>query len=162
MFKFVAKNILKTPMKGPLDMKNTPDPTCDVLVIRNDVHEVTALSAFLKAAFERMQLNPSVARQFRLAVEESVVNVIDYAYPIGTEGQIEVRMRACDGAVVATIIDSGTPFDPTAQASADVSLAADDRQIGGLGIHLMREIVDDIRYQRIDGQNVLTLMKMLN
>ena len=149
-------------MKGPLQMKNTPDSTCDVLVIRNDVHEVTALSAFLKAAFERMQLNPSVARQFRLAVEESVVNVIDYAYPIGTEGQIEVRMRACDGAVVATIIDSGTPFDPTAQASADVSLAADDRQIGGLGIHLMREIVDDIRYQRIDGQNVLTLMKMLN
>ena len=142
-------------------MKNTPDSTCDVLVIRNDVHEVTALSAFLKAAFERMQLNPSVARQFRLAVEESVVNVIDYAYPIGTEGQIEVRMRACDGAVVATIIDSGTPFDPTKHQTPDVQLSADERAIGGLGIFLVTQIMDNVSYERRNEKNILTLCKNL-
>lgn len=129
------------------------------LVIRNDIHDVAKLSSFLKESFEMMHLEPSVAHQFRLAVEESVVNVIQYAYPLGTEGQIEVRMSLDGDGVKAMIVDTGTPFDPTAQDASDISLSAEDRQIGGLGIHLMRELVDVVHYERIEGQNVLTMEK---
>ena len=56
----------------------------------------------------------------------------------------------------------GTPFDPTAKAEVDITLSAEDRSIGGLGIHLIRQIMDNINYERVDGHNILTLMKKLN
>jgi sigma-B regulation protein RsbU (phosphoserine phosphatase) len=60
------------------------------------------------------------------------------------------------------IIDSGIAFDPTEKEKADTSLSAEDRQIGGLGILLVRELMDTINYERINGQNVLTLIKKQN
>ena len=61
-----------------------------------------------------------------------------------------------------TIIDSGTPFDPTAKEEVDTTLSAEERSIGGLGIHLIRNIMDSINYEHINGKNILTLRKNLN
>jgi len=131
------------------------------LIMKNDIREVTKLSAFLKEVLEKLNFVPSVATQYRLAIEESVVNVMQYAYPIDTEGYIEVRIRKDGDRVKTMIVDGGSPFDPTSQKEPDTSLSAEERQIGGLGIHLMRKLVDAIIYERIEEQNVLTLVKEL-
>ena len=133
----------------------------ETLLIKNDVREVSKFSAFVKSVMEEIGVEKSLARQFRLAVEEAVVNVIDYAYPAGQEGEIEVRMMFDGETLKTVIIDSGVAFDPTAKERADTSLSAEDRQIGGLGILLVRELMDSINYERADGQNCLTLIKKL-
>jgi len=133
----------------------------ETLLIKNDVREVSKFSAFIKSVMEKIGVETSLARQFRLAVEEAVVNVIDYAYPAGQEGEIEVRMMFDGETLKTVIIDSGVAFDPTAKERADTSLSAEDRQIGGLGILLVRELMDSINYERADGQNFLTLIKKL-
>ena len=133
----------------------------ETLLIKNDVHEVSKFSAFMKSVMEKMGVETSLARKLRLAVEEAVVNVIDYAYPAGQEGDIEVRMMFDGETLKTVIIDSGVAFDPTAKEKADTSLSIEDRQIGGLGILLVRELMDSINYERAEGQNFLTLIKKL-
>jgi len=92
-----------------------------------------------------------------LALEEAVSNVMLYAYP-GTSGKVLVECDKSDK-LVFTITDSGIPFDPTQQEDPDVTQSAEDRPIGGLGIFLVRQIMDDIRYERKDDKNILTLTK---
>ena len=140
----------------PKDFESTLTET---LMIKNDIHDVPKFSTFMKSVMEKLDIEKSLARQLRLAVEEAVVNVIDYAYPPGQEGDIEIRILS-DGSTLKTIvIDSGVAFDPTAKEKADTSLSAEDRQIGGLGILLVRELMDAINYERNNGKNVLTLIK---
>ena len=134
----------------------------ETLVIKNDVKEVKKFSEFMKSVMEKLDIEKSLARQLRLAVEEAVVNVIDYAYPAGQEGEIEVRMMSDGKTLKTVIIDSGVTFDPTVKEKADTSLSAEDRQIGGLGILLVREIMDTINYERTEGKNTLTLIKKIN
>jgi sigma-B regulation protein RsbU (phosphoserine phosphatase) len=90
-----------------------------------------------------------------------VVNVIDYAYPIGTKGDVTVKVMSNGHALHFQIIDSGVAFDPTVKENADTTLSAEDRQIGGLGILLVRELMDSVNYERIEGKNVLTLIKYI-
>ena len=133
----------------------------ETLVIKNEVHEVKRLSEFLKSVSQQLDVSTSVANKLRLAVEEAVVNVIDYAYPVGTEGDITIRVLS-DGKTVRTqIVDKGQVFDPTAMQRADTTLSAEERNIGGLGILLVREQMDSINYERTDGKNVLTLIKKI-
>lgn len=133
----------------------------DTLSIKNDVHDVLKLNQFQKAFYAQMDIDKSLARQLQLAVEEAVVNVIDYAYPIGTDGDITINMMSDDKYLKIIIIDSGVVFDPTLKGKTDTTLSAEDRQIGGLGIHLVRELMDSINYEREGGKNVLTLIKNL-
>jgi len=141
--------------------KHYENTLMETLVLKNDVHEVTRFSNFIKSVTKKLTLEQSLARQLRLAVEEAVVNVIDYAYPPDTEGDITVHVMSDGSTLRIQIIDSGVQFDPTAKEKADTTLSAEDRQIGGLGILLVRELMDSINYERIDGQNVLTLIKNL-
>jgi sigma-B regulation protein RsbU (phosphoserine phosphatase) len=133
----------------------------ETLTLKNDVHEVAELSKFQKSFYEKMNLEKSLARQLRLAVEEAVVNVIEYAYPVGTEGNVEVTMMSDGHRLKVMIVDAGVPFDPTAEKKADTTLSAEDRRVGGLGIYLVRELMDSINYERVNGHNILTLRKEL-
>ena len=133
----------------------------ETLLIKNDVHEVSKFSAFMKSVMEQLNIEKHLAHKLRLAVEEAVVNVVDYAYPAGIEGDIEIRFLSDGETLKTVIIDSGVAFDPTAKEKADTSLSIEDRQIGGLGILLVRELMDSINYERADGQNFLTLIKKL-
>ena len=132
------------------------------LILKNNIHEVTRFSSFMESATQKMGIEKTDARKLRLAVEEAVVNVINYAYPVGTEGTVEVRLMSNAQRIKMMIIDSGVAFDPTSKEKVDTTLLAEERQIGGLGILLVRELMDSINYEREDGKNILTLIKNLN
>ncbi len=143
-------------------LTNIKSTLTETLTIKNDVHEVKRFSEFMKSAIEKLNVDTSQARQLRLAVEEAVVNVIEYAYPIDSEGDIIINMMYDGNTLRFQIIDTGIAFDPTAKQRTDTTLSAEDRQIGGLGILLVRELMDSINYERIDGKNILTLIKNIN
>ena len=101
-----------------------------IVAIKNEVKEVSKFADFIKSVTEKLNIEKTQASQLRLAVEEAVVNVIDYAYPAGKEGEIEIRMMSDGQTLKTVIIDSGVAFDPTAMKKVDTSLSAEDRQIG--------------------------------
>ena len=94
-----------------------------------------------------------------MAVEEAVTNIIDYAYSNGTEGSIDITIEADENRIRFIITDSGAEFDPTGVSKADTTLSVDDRPIGGLGVFLVRNLMDSINYERNDGKNVLRMVK---
>jgi Serine phosphatase RsbU, regulator of sigma subunit len=125
------------------------------LVMRNDIQQIPTLAEWIEMIGMPEELNMPI----NLALEEAVSNVMLYAYP-GKSGQVLVECVKSDR-LVFTITDSGIPFDPTQQADPDVTQSAEERPIGGLGIFLVRQIMDDIRYERKDNKNILTLTKQL-
>ena len=132
------------------------------ITLTNDIQEVAQLAAFVEEACEKAGMDASTTMQMNLAMEEAVVNVMNYAYPKGVQGDIVIEAEEMGDRVRFVIIDGGTPFDPTAEADADTTLSAEERPIGGLGIHLVRQIMDKISYQYTDKQNILTLEKIIN
>jgi sigma-B regulation protein RsbU (phosphoserine phosphatase) len=132
------------------------------LVLQNDISQVTQLGAMIKETAQRLNIPKSLAYQLRLAMEEAVVNIIDYAYPAGTSGDIRVRETFNGQRLKFVITDTGVAFNPTEASIADTSLSAEDRPVGGLGILLVRKLMDAINYERIDGKNILTLTKTIN
>lgn len=142
----------------PPTMHSTLD---EHITLTNDVRQTPQLNAFVDDVSQRLQLDKSLNRQLKLALEEAVVNVMQYAYPMGTKGNIEVSALADDQELRFIIADSGKAFDPTQALRADTTLSVEERPIGGLGILLVRELMDSINYERIGGKNVLTLRKRL-
>ena len=106
-------------------------------------------------------MDRKVSAGLRLALEETVVNVMNYAYPSGEYGEVTIYADSNYREVRFTVVDSGFPFDPTAVLSADITLDAKNRPIGGLGIHLTRKLVDSVSYCWKHGNNVLTLTKQI-
>ena len=125
------------------------------LVMRNDIQQIPTLAEWL----ETIGLPPELNMPINLALEEAVSNVMLYAYP-GKSGQVLVECDKSDK-LVFTITDSGVPFDPTQQEEPDVTQSAEERPIGGLGIFLVRQIMDTIHYERKDNKNILTLTKQI-
>ncbi|MCR4825141.1 MAG: ATP-binding protein [Bacteroidales bacterium] len=131
------------------------------LVLHNDVREIPDLAAFVETLAEEIPLDPGLAMSLNLALEEAVTNVMMYAYPAGTVGAVTLDVDAEKDRVVFVLSDSGVPFDPTAVPPADISLGVEDRPIGGLGIFLVRQIMDSVVYARQGDRNVLTLTKLI-
>jgi sigma-B regulation protein RsbU (phosphoserine phosphatase) len=129
------------------------------LVMNNDVQEIPRLSTFVDEVCEELGMDMGTTMQMNLALEEAVVNVMNYAYPKDFQGEVRVEAGANAVRLKFIITDDGKPFDPTARGEVDTTLSAEERNIGGLGIHLVRRIMDSINYERINGQNVLTLRK---
>ena len=131
------------------------------LVLPNDTSEVPRLNDFVAEVCEAVGLESIVAMQVKLAIEEAVVNVMKYAYPQGTRGDVTIEAVSNDVRLKFTIIDSGKPFDPTVLPEVDTTLPAKDRRIGGLGIHIVRQFMDSINYERSGNLNILTIRKNL-
>jgi sigma-B regulation protein RsbU (phosphoserine phosphatase) len=131
------------------------------IVLPNDTQEVPRLNDFVDEVCKAVGLESIVAMQVKLAIEEAVVNVMKYAYPQGTKGDVTVEAVSNDVRLKFTIIDSGKPFDPTVLPEVDTTLPAKDRRIGGLGIHIVRQFMDSINYERSANLNILTIRKKL-
>ena len=133
------------------------------LIIKNEISEVSRMSGFLMAVCREFNIDGSTAKTLNLALEEWVVNVINYAYPKGMRGHVEITSDFKDGVLTLVVKDHGVAFDPTQHAEVDIEADLADRLIGGLGIHLVRSIMDTLNYERtIDGYNVVTMTKQIN
>lgn len=130
------------------------------ITLGNDVRQVPELNSFVKMVTDRLNLESSLTSQLMLAVEEAVVNVMNYAYPIGFKGNVNVTALGTEKSIKFIITDEGKAFDPTQAREADTTLSAENRPIGGLGILLVQRLMDSINYERINGKNVLTLKKV--
>lgn len=131
------------------------------LTLPNNVEFIPQLAAFIEEVTESHGIDPSVMMSINLALEEAVVNVMNYAYPEGTIGEIDISVTFSDGSITFTIQDTGTPFDPTKVSNPDTSLSAEERPIGGLGIYLVRELMDEVSYCYENNHNILTLKKKI-
>ena len=131
----------------------------NTLCMSNDIEELNKLEPFLNGIFERENLDMSMLPQIDLALEEAVTNIIMYAYPEGEKGTAELTVEVADGQISATLIDCGTPFNPLQQQEANLDVSLEERKIGGLGIHLIKEIMDVVEYAYEDGRNVLKMKK---
>lgn len=131
------------------------------IILANELSEISRLNGFIEDIGNEFSLAPDMIFNLTLVLEEAVVNVINYAYPKEDHESIYLSAKMQDGSIIFVLSDSGKEFDPTMAPEADVTLSAEDRQIGGLGIFLIRQIMNEVRYERIDGKNVLTLEKKL-
>ena len=105
-------------------------------------------------------MDVSLVMSLNLALEEAVTNVVLYAYPEGQSGKVDIQASMKGRLLTFVISDAGVPFDPTTEvAEADITLSVEDRPIGGLGVFLVKQIMDTVSYQRTGGRNVLTLVK---
>ena len=131
------------------------------IVLHNDIKEIPDLAAFVEEVAEEKQLPMDVTTNLNLALEEAVVNVMLYAYPEGTRASVEVEATLAADSLTFRVIDSGKPFDPTAAPDVNLNAGVEERPIGGLGIHLVRTIMDEVSYERRDDKNILTMIKKL-
>lgn len=131
------------------------------IVLANEISEISRLNGFIEEIGEEFGLTPDVVFNLNLVLEEAVVNVINYAYPKEDHQWIYLSAKLQDGTIILVLTDTGKEFDPTMAPETDITLSADEREIGGLGIFLIRQIMNEVKYERIDGKNVLTLEKKL-
>ena len=131
------------------------------ITLPNDVQEVPQLAAFVEEVCESHGVDMMTTMHMNLALEEAVVNVMSYAYPEGTKGYVDISALSESDCLTFVISDSGKPFDPTTKGEVDTTLPAEERSIGGLGIHLVKQLMDSIQYEYKDGHNVLTLKKRI-
>lgn len=131
------------------------------IVINNQIEELERLAIFVEEVADVLGLDPETTMNLNLALEEVVSNVILYAYPREMGEKITIMAQKENNSLVFTITDKGKEFDPTKVEDADVTLSAEDREIGGLGIYIVKNIMNEVTYQRLDGKNILTLKKTI-
>ena len=128
------------------------------LTIEAKVENLDEVLAFIDAQLEELDYPMKAQMQIDVAVEEIFVNIASYAY-VPAVGNATIRFVQEQNAVCITFIDSGIPYDPLAKEDPDVTLSAEERGIGGLGIYMVKKSVDDMKYVYRDGQNILSISK---
>ena len=132
------------------------------LVIDASTDKLDEVIAFVDTQLENYECSMKTQMQIDIAVEEIFVNIANYAYnPEIGDATIRVEVSNEPLAVAITFLDHGKPYDPLAKEDPDVTLSAEERDIGGLGIFMTKKSMDNIRYEYKDGQNILRLKKNL-
>ena len=126
------------------------------------LENLDAVMAFVDQQLEEAGCSMKTQMQIDIAVEEVYVNIAHYAYNPEIGGvTIRVQIEEEPLAVILTFIDKGKPYDPLAKEDPDVTLAAEDRQIGGLGIFITKKTMDTVTYSYENNENVLTMIKKI-
>jgi sigma-B regulation protein RsbU (phosphoserine phosphatase) len=131
------------------------------IVIKNDLPEIAAVQEKFEAFAEKLSIPRPITMKFSLIFDEVLNNVISYAYHDDDDHDIEVIMELAGERLIVIITDNGVPFNPLSVATPRTDLALEDREAGSMGIHLVRNLVDDVSYQRRIDRNVLTLTSHL-
>jgi anti-sigma regulatory factor (Ser/Thr protein kinase) len=124
------------------------------------LENIEVVTAFIDAFLEDADCPVKTQMQIDVAVDEVMSNIAHYAYPNG-EGTVTVSIEEKENTVQIFFRDSGIPYDPLTAKAPDLSLSAEDRPIGGLGIHMVKKMMDAVSYRYENGQNMLTLQKIL-
>ena len=130
-------------------------------VIENKVEELTSLSEKIDKMAEEWELSQALAMNINLVVEEAVTNIIFYAFKDNDKHEIRISVSLNESMLVIKITDSGVPFNPLLQQQPDINLPVEERPVGGLGIFLISQIMDEMNYTRQKNQNILTLNKSI-
>ena len=139
------------------DFGNFPPAAEKQVSIQNRLAEIAAVTDALEEFALANGIPDTITWRFQLALEELLRNVIAHAYADSDDHGISIRFRCIDMSFSATVIDDGIPFNPLNAEAPDLSDALDEREIGGLGIHLARNVVEEIEYAWDDGKNAVTL-----
>ena len=131
------------------------------LKFKNEEQELSRVAGFMEEVCDELQLDPHLAMKLQLAIEEMVVNVISYAYPKGSFADISLSVEADGKELTIVLSDSGVPFDPTAKDDPDLDVDPMDREQGGMGILIVKNIMNEVSYQRLGDTNQLTMKKVL-
>ena len=162
--KAVADFVKDAPQSDDLTMLffhylNNPNQSKPVqsITLANDISQIHELEKFIGKIAEDKKIPESLRSSINLAMEEAVTNAIMYS---GSK-TVDITARTKDDEITFTVTDSGKPFDPTAVPDVDIDQNAEDRPVGGLGIHMYKKIMDSVTYKRQDNKNILTLTKRI-
>ena len=131
------------------------------LTFKNEDQELNRVAEFMESVCDELELDMHVAMKLQLAMEEMVTNVIFYAYPEGTTAEITLTVESDGHELTFVLSDTGKPFDPTAKEDADIESNPMDREQGGMGILIVKNIMIEVSYLRFGEENRLTMKKKL-
>lgn len=132
------------------------------LTIAATVENIDVVTDFVNEQLETVDCPMKVQMQIDIAIDELFGNIAKYAYkPEVGQATVRVEMTEDELAVIITFIDNGVPFDPLKKKDPDITLSAQEREIGGLGIYMVKQNMDDVSYEYKDGQNILSIKKKI-
>ncbi len=131
------------------------------ICIRNRVEDLENVAAFIEEIGAELQLSAELQMNLNLVMEEMVSNIIFYAYPEGTEASIELLAESDGQELTFVLSDQGREFDPTLTEDLDTSVNPAERELGGMGIFIVKNIMNKVTYQRLEGKNLLTMCKKI-
>jgi anti-sigma regulatory factor (Ser/Thr protein kinase) len=129
--------------------------------IENRIEELTSLAEQIDNLAEEWELSPALAMILNLVIEEAISNIIFYAFKDKVKHEIKISISLENKRLTIIITDNGIPFNPLEQQQPDISLPAGERPVGGLGIFLISQIMDEMNYERNKNENILTLTKSI-
>lgn len=129
--------------------------------IRNRREDFVRVRETLDRIAADQRLAAGAVADMQVALDEIMTNIVDYGYTDGGEHEIRVRVRVLDNALEATIEDDGQPFNPLERPTPDTHAPLRERRIGGVGLHFVRNLMTDVRYDRVGDRNRLVLRKQL-
>lgn len=127
--------------------------------VPSDAAQLPLLTQFLRHFWSAARLPAVQAANFELALEEVFMNIVRHGSPAGTAPSVEVSLALDAGELTMTVEDEGPPFDPLAQPAPDVTAGLHERPVGGLGVFLVRQVMDAVSYQRVGTHNRLTMSR---
>lgn len=122
------------------------------------IENLDDVNDFLDLEFDRNDISLRTAMQMKVAMEEIFVNIAHYAYK-DKKGDVKIELDIDPEGIMLRFSDSGTPFDPLAKPDPDITLSAEERPVGGLGIFMVKKSMDQVSYEYLNGKNVLTIYK---
>jgi serine/threonine-protein kinase RsbW len=132
------------------------------LRIANSREQMRLVSDRLEQFGAEHRLSASVVHDLNVVLDEALSNIIGYGYPAGALDEIIIRMFREPKRIVMEIEDGAVPFDPLQAAKPDLDAALGERKIGGVGVHFIKSLTDDVSYHRIGNRNCLRLIKKLD
>jgi serine/threonine-protein kinase RsbW len=130
--------------------------------IAPDLQEVVRVNSAFGDFADAHALPTAVRRSVNVALDELLTNTVSYGFPKRTDGALTIEVDLQADRIVVTLADNGAPFDPWVRIAPDTTLSMEVRRIGGLGIHLVKQMMDEARYEHRDGKNVVVLVKRLD
>jgi len=134
------------------------------LELTGNLEQLDRLKVFIESIGEEMKLPKMLVTQLNVALEEAISNILLYAFKDKKDDEdknITLCAEVIDNQLIFTLKDSGSPFDPTLTHDPDITLSAEEREIGGLGIFIIKQIMNEVTYSRVENKNVFILKKKL-
>ena len=132
------------------------------ITIKNKIDEIQRVYAKLEEFVCNAILQDNITAEIKIVFDELLSNIIKYGYQDADEHEINIKVNAIESQIKIQIVDDGMAFNPFEVSAPDIDKSLDDRDIGGLGIHLTKNIMDEYQYQSLGNKNIVTLMKQLD